>query len=114
MEQGDVELRTKEINHALLVIGHLQGTLDRESGAGVSRNLDRFYCSVRSRLTEAHMRISKEILYEQISNFLSMREAWIEVDRTTQAGTPARSGEAGGDKTTFAGAPAPAMDWGKH
>jgi flagellar protein FliS len=114
MKQGDIELRTKEINHALLVIGHLQGTLDRERGGQVSRNLDRFYCSVRGRLIEAHVRISKEILDEQISNLLSMREAWVEVDHALEAGARPPAAAAGGDKAVFASAPAPSMDWGKY
>jgi flagellar protein FliS len=83
MEQGDIELRTKQINHAVSVLGHLQGTVDRERGGKVGRNLERFYCSVRGRLMEAHVRVSKEILYQQISDLLSVREAWIEVDHAT-------------------------------
>jgi flagellar protein FliS len=101
MEQGDVELRTRQINHAVSVIGHLQGTLDRERGGKVGRNLERFYSSVRSCLIEAQVRVSQEILYQQISDLLSVREAWIKVDHATGAGSSAQSIGAGGDKETF-------------
>ena len=37
LEQGDIEKRTREINHAILVIGHLQATLDKEQGGQVAR-----------------------------------------------------------------------------
>src|SRR5450631_2454051 len=71
MERNDIEFRTQQINHAIGVISHLQGTLDREQGGKVSRDLDRFYGSVRGRLLEAQVQVSKEILYEQISYLLS-------------------------------------------
>ena len=86
MQKGDIELRTKLINHAFDVIGHLQGTLDRKQGGQVSRSLDLFYCRLRARLTEAHVQISKEVLEEQISELLSLREAWIRVNLATQRG----------------------------
>jgi len=83
MAEGNVELRTQHLNHAISVIGHLQGTLDRERGGKVSRNLEAFYNCVRSRLIEAQARVSEEIVNEQVSYLLSLREAWIEVENTT-------------------------------
>ena len=80
IEESDIGKRTHSITHAISVIGHLQATVDREHGGVVGRNLDRFYCSVRTRLIEAQVRISREILEELISNLLSVREAWIAVD----------------------------------
>lgn len=37
IEQNDIELRTKRINHAILVIGHLQSPLDFANGGKVAR-----------------------------------------------------------------------------
>ena len=108
MDKGDVELRTKSINHAFSVIAHLQGTLDRERGGAVAPNLDRFYCRLRGRLTEAHVRMSKEILHEQISDLLSLREAWRQVNQTTSA---TQSGVSTGDKQASCSVPAPSRGW---
>ena len=66
IEENNIERRTREINHALTVIGHLQGTLDLERGGTVARNLARFYTSVRAGLVEAHARVSRQILQQQI------------------------------------------------
>ena len=111
MEQGDVELRTRQINHAVSVIGHLQGTLDRERGGKVGRNLERFYTSVRRCLIDAQVRVSQDILGQQISDLLSVREAWIEVDRVSTTGSSAQSTAAGGDRETFSRTSASSVDW---
>jgi flagellar protein FliS len=86
MDRGNVELRTRYMNHAVSVIGHLQETLDREKGGQVARNLDRFYGGVRTRLMEAQVKASRVIIDEQITFLLSVRESWIEVDRATSIG----------------------------
>ncbi len=100
IQENNIERRTREINHALQVIGHLQYTLDIELGGTVARNLARFYCTVRAGLVEAHARVSREILQQQIAYLLDMREAWIEVDRAT---TPASSSRLlGGTASTAA------------
>jgi flagellar secretion chaperone FliS len=81
LEQKRVEQRTRHINHAILVIGHLQGTLNLAQGGKVARSLDAFYNFLRGRLVEAQGNASKQLLREQIEILLSLRTAWIEVDR---------------------------------
>ena len=83
LQRGDIETRTRQINHALVVIGHLQGSLDMKQGAQVARNLQRFYQLLRDSLVEAQTKQSVSILQEQISHLMLLREAWIEVERTT-------------------------------
>jgi flagellar secretion chaperone FliS len=100
MEQGHIELRTRHINHAVSVIGHLQGTLDRERGGEVVRDLERYYTQVRGRLIDAQATVSPTILLEQIRDLLSVREAWIEVERATGETYPASTGS-GGDQETL-------------
>jgi len=78
---GDIERRTFEINHALLVVGQLQATLDMDRGGEVAVSLDRFYNQVRSRLLQAQIQASSAILEEQINLLLSLRETWQEVER---------------------------------
>ena len=80
MESGNIELRTQEISHALLVIGHLQSTLDLEAGGDVGGNLDRFYSVLRAGLMEAQLRQDPELLQRQLELLLSVREAWLSLD----------------------------------
>jgi len=85
MHGNDIETRTREINHALLVIGQLQGTLDREEGGKVAATLDRFYDQVRAGLVEAQFQQSASVLEEQIAHLMLVHEAWCEADRSTAA-----------------------------
>jgi flagellar secretion chaperone FliS len=87
LKKNDVETRTREINHAILVIGHLQGTLDRDKGGPVAFQLDHFYDQVRSGLVEAHIRQSVPVLEQQISCLMQVYEAWCEAERSSAATT---------------------------
>jgi flagellar protein FliS len=84
LEKGDIESRTRAINHALSVIAQLQGSLDMQHGGEVARNLDRFYGVVRTGLVEAQTRQSARMLEQQISQLATVHEAWLEVDRVTR------------------------------
>ena len=42
IDQNDIRRRTKRINHAILVIGHLQSPLDFDNGGKVAQDLDTF------------------------------------------------------------------------
>jgi flagellar protein FliS len=87
LQRGDIETRTRQINHALVVIGHLQASLDMEQGAQVARNLQRFYHLLRDSLVTAHGKQSVTILQEGITDLMSLREAWIEVERSANPST---------------------------
>jgi len=84
----DVEGRTLAINHTLKVIGQLEGTLDMERGGAVAGNLHRFYDSVRKGLMQAQARQSAKILQEQIQQLATVRDAWIEVERSETGSAP--------------------------
>ena len=81
IDEKRIEARTNAINHAIVIIGHLQNKLDHTLGGEVARNLDRFYNVSRQQLLEAQLRVSKQILIEQISLFLDLRDAWTQVDQ---------------------------------
>jgi flagellar protein FliS len=81
VKNQQVELRTNAIDHALLVLAMLQGSLDLDHGGEVARNLDRFYGLVRSRLLDAQIEASDRILEEQRALLLSLRAAWLEVEK---------------------------------
>ena len=81
VERNQIELRTNKINHAVLVIGHLQSRLDFEAGAKPARDLDQFYNVLRHNLMQAQLRASKEMLAQQMIDLLAVRAAWLEVER---------------------------------
>ena len=81
MELNDIELRTKRINHAILVIGHLQSPLDFDKGGKVARDLDHFYNVLRQNLVQVQFQPSKAGLRQQITDLMAVREAWVEVER---------------------------------
>ena len=83
--RGDIEGRTREIDHAMLVLGHLQATLDKEQGGQVATNLERFYEQTRSDLVEAQCKQSAAALEQQISRLMQVRDAWCEVELANAA-----------------------------
>lgn len=98
IEQNDIETRTARINHAILVIAHLQSPLDFVNGGKVAKDLDHFYDVLRQNLMQIQFHPSKAAMRQQITDLLALREAWIEVERankppasTTAAAHAARS-----------------------
>jgi flagellar protein FliS len=83
INKHDIEKCAAEQGHALEVLGQLQGRLDLEHGGEVAKNLERFYNLLRSSLLEAQAKQSAQILQQQITHLLSLREAWLEVERAT-------------------------------
>jgi flagellar protein FliS len=81
--RGDIERRTRHINHAILVIGHLQASLNKEQGGRVALNLERFYDQLRSGLVQAQFNQSAAALEQQISHLMQVHEAWCEVERVS-------------------------------
>lgn len=81
LDNHDIPGRTREIDHALRVVGQLQGTLDMERGGDVARDLEGFYFMLRTRILDAQICASAEILRQQIAHLLLLRGAWTEVDQ---------------------------------
>lgn len=79
--RGDIEGRTREIDHAILVVGHLQGTLDQERGGKVAANLERFYQQFRAGLLDAQCKQSAALLERQISHLMEVHQAWCHVEK---------------------------------
>jgi flagellar secretion chaperone FliS len=78
---GEIERRTRQINHAILILGCLQSSLNRERGGAVAGNLDRFYNQVRTGLLDAQCRQSAAEIERQIALLVEVHEAWCEVER---------------------------------
>jgi flagellar protein FliS len=92
MEQGHIEQRTREINHALQIIGYLEGTLDLEKGGEVAGNLRHCYERLRANLVAGQIHASARIITQQITDLLALREAWLEVNRKQMQTDPPVSG----------------------
>jgi flagellar protein FliS len=87
-EKQDVPRRSNEIDHALLVLGQLQGTLNLESGGEVALNLETFYNLTRDNLLRAVVERSPALLEKQSQHIVGLREAWLEVRRQQPAPDP--------------------------
>jgi flagellar biosynthetic protein FliS len=75
---GDLECRSRELHHALAIVGFLENWIDRESGE-LARQLSDFYTVLRRRVVEAQAQQSAAILDEQMSATLKLREVWHKV-----------------------------------
>ncbi len=81
IEQNDVKLRTERIRHAILVIGHLQSTLDFAGGGKVASDLDHLYNTLRQSVVMVQFRPTKRGAAQLSTDLLALREAWVEVER---------------------------------
>lgn len=86
---GDIEQRVNSLNHALTIIGELQGVLDHERGGEAARNLDGFYSVTRGMVMEAGVKCSVERLQELVSMFARLRAAWAHAESTVARPEPA-------------------------
>lgn len=89
VEAGDFEKKTDDLNHALLLVSYLHNALDFNVGPKVAADLERFYNVMRSETLRASGTASVERLREVAGHFMSMREAWQEVERSTRDLFPA-------------------------
>jgi flagellar protein FliS len=77
----DIERRSEEIKHSLLVLQQLEGSLDHENGGEAAKHFSSFYSALRSKIFEAQLKSSPEILKQQIELVLDVRQAWQQVDQ---------------------------------
>jgi flagellar protein FliS len=81
IEQNDIQLRSDRIKHVLVVIGHLQSSLDFDRGGKVAQDLNTFYVALRQNIMFVQFHPSKRAATQVITDLLAVREAWIEVER---------------------------------
>jgi flagellar protein FliS len=82
IDQNDIRRRTNRINHAILVVGHLQSPLDFDNGGKVAKDLDHFYNTLRQNLVQVQFFPSKHGIAQLITDLLAVRQAWVEVGRS--------------------------------
>jgi flagellar secretion chaperone FliS len=85
---GQIEKRVNAVNHALLVIGELQGVLDFARGGDAARNLNSFYAVTRGMINEASVNTSREKFQEVVSMYTKLRSAWSRVEQTVTPSEP--------------------------
>lgn len=73
---SDIEQRCREVNHALLVIAHLEDWVRGGCGGELADQLVVFYASLRRDLLEAQVRRSAQLLELQMAKVLQLREMW--------------------------------------
>ena len=118
---NDIQRRTDETRHLLQVLNQLQGSLDMERGGDVAANLDRYYNLVRSQLLQADLQNSAQPINKLLNQFLSLHQAWMEVERTpaqpsAQTSSPsaaprASSAPAAKDEASSPAAVSEPVDW---
>ena len=80
LNAGDVEARSGHVNHALLILQQLQGTLDFQRGGDTARQLETFYSYVRGKLLEAQICQSRDLMLEQVRAITDVRECWAKLE----------------------------------
>jgi len=85
MEKGDLETRVAQINHAFLILGQLEGSLDSSQAPEAARTQALFYSVARAKILEAHLKSSPKMLKEQIVLLNDVRAAWEQVDPARNA-----------------------------
>jgi len=80
MRRGDIPARAGAIQHALLVLQQLQGTLDFERGGAPARQFEQFYNLVRASLLEAQLRNSHQLMQQQLQFMSEVRDCWVRAE----------------------------------
>jgi flagellar protein FliS len=80
IRRNDIQERCKQINHALLVIGYLDDWIDRKDGGELAQKLIAFYASLRIKLLDAQIKLSPEILEEEMAVVLTIRGTWQDLE----------------------------------
>jgi flagellar protein FliS len=98
---GDIETRVFELNHAIVVIGYLQSTVDHERGGDPAQHFERFYSVTRGLVVEANFKAKTEPIEKLIELYSGVRQAWYQVEQQAHTGQTQASQkqETGTDRT---------------
>ena len=88
LQAGQIEKRVGSLNHALTIIGELQGVLDFERGGDVAKQLNSFYNVTRAMVMQAGVSSSLATLEELVAMFTRMRAAWAKAESTVAPAEP--------------------------
>lgn len=97
---NDIEKRCAALNHASVILGHLESWIDHQNGGELASNLATFYSYLRSKMLEASVQQSAALLEAQIQLISQVRSAWQQKDamdpRTAGVPVPMGAGTAYG------------------
>jgi flagellar protein FliS len=85
LQAGDVETRVFELNHAILVIAHLQSVLDHERGGEAAKQFEQFYNVTCGMIVDANIRATPQALEELIDLYGGLRQAWFQAEQQLPA-----------------------------
>lgn len=85
MQEGDTETRVNELNHAFLILGQLEGSLDTSQAPEAAKTQALFYNVARARIFEAHLKSDRKLIEQQIALFNDVSAAWEQVDPARNA-----------------------------
>ncbi len=107
IEENDIEARWKANSRAMEIVSHMQTTLDMDKGGEISKNLDRLFSYILSRLPRIDFKNDVQVAREVISLLEPLRDSWREL--AAQGDKPQREAQrvAGEIAATKPAAPAP-------
>ncbi|MGA7108882.1 MAG: flagellar export chaperone FliS [Terracidiphilus sp.] len=85
---NDIEKRSREVNHAFLVIGHLEDWLLRGTGGDLNSKLKAFYANLRKNLLQAQLNRSAAALEQEMASVLKIRTFWQQADMRSAPSEP--------------------------
>ncbi len=115
IDENNIRRRTERVRHVILVIGHLQSSIDFAQGGKVANDLDNFYNTLRENVVALQFHPTRRAVSQLITDLFAVREAWIEVERaeyqlvpttppTISSGVAARQ-PSGANEVPYAAAP---------
>ncbi len=107
---GDVETRVFELNHALLVIAHLQNVLNFERGGEAAKKFEQFYGVTRGMIVEANIQATPKPIEELIDLYGGLRQAWYQVEQQSRVEQPPAPATDQGGNAAATDAVRPATD----
>jgi flagellar secretion chaperone FliS len=84
VETAQIDSRVNASNHAITVIGELQGVLDFERGGEPAQNLNNFYNVTRALILEASITCSVDKFKEIVGLFTRLRLAWKHIEASVE------------------------------
>jgi flagellar protein FliS len=88
LAKKDYSAKAEAFGKAFKIIEHLCGTLDKENGGDLAKNLEQIYAYMHERLMQANLRDDFGPIKEVINHLRGMRESWAGVDSILKKDRP--------------------------